>query len=101
MNRVTLTVSPKKDKKFRVTIRKKEKDYNIDFGASGYGDYPYFYKTEGKDFADKKKKNYITRHQKKENWKNIYTSGYWARWVLWNKKSIKKSFEETVKKILK
>lgn len=56
----------------------------IHFGDSLHSDY-----TIHKDPA--RKKLYIMRHEKNENWKNPDTAGFWARWLLWNKPSLKDS----------
>jgi hypothetical protein len=39
-----------------------------------------------------KKKNYILRHHG-EKWgiRGINTAGFWSRWLLWNKPSIRES----------
>ena len=59
----------------------------IHFGAKGMSDY-----TKHKD--DERKKNYIARHSVNENWNDPNTAGFWSRWVLWNKKTIKKSLQD-------
>jgi len=86
---VKLVKSPKKNKKYRAIIGNK----NIDFGADGYEDY-----TTHKDFQ--RKKRYIARHKKRENWKKsgIKTAGFWSRWILWNKPSLRNSIKSTEKK---
>lgn len=63
----------------------------IYFGALGYMDYIQYYQKYGKEVADKKKKAYIARHKVNEKWNNKNTSGYYARWVLWNKPTIQES----------
>ena len=40
---------------------------------------------------DKQKDLYIKRHQKRENFDDYMTRGALSRWVLWNKKTLKKS----------
>ena len=35
-----------------------------------------------------RKKRYILRHKKTEHWDNIYTAGFWSRWILWEKTTI-------------
>lgn len=61
----------------------------IDFGAKGYSDY-----TIHKD--DDRKKRYIKRHQKRENWNKsgINTAGFWSRWLLWNKPTLEESIKD-------
>ena len=50
------------------------------FGAAGMTDY-----TLSKD--DERKKRYLARHRKNENWSAPMTAGALSRWILWNKKS--------------
>ena len=66
------------------------------FGASGYEDY-----TIHKN--PKRKELYIKRHSKmNENWtkSGINTAGLWSRWLLWNKPTIKASYEDIKKQFL-
>ena len=53
----------------------------VHFGASGMSDY-----TKHKD--DERKKLYLARHKKNENWNNYMTPGSLSRWVLWEYKSL-------------
>ncbi len=50
-------------------------------GALGMGDYPTFMKTKGKEFADKRRKAYKSRHQK--NRVVVGSNGYYADKILW------------------
>lgn len=50
-------------------------------GALGYGDYPTFTKTKGKEFADKRRKAYRNRHAK--NISITGSNGYYAGNLLW------------------
>ena len=93
-NMFTLFSSDKPDKKFMIKTTPLEKGLkNIYFGAQGYSDY-----TINKD--DMKKKAYIARHKVRENWSKsgILTSGFWSRWLLWNKKTLNESIKDTEKK---
>ena len=58
----------------------------IHFGASGYGDF-----TTHKD--ERRKAKYIARHRTTQDWSvaGIGSAGFWPRWVLWNKPSLKAS----------
>jgi hypothetical protein len=49
---------------------------------------------------DKRKEAYIKRHQAREQWSNPDTKGYWSKNLLWNKKTIRESYED-IKKDLK
>jgi hypothetical protein len=81
---IILTKSPKKEKKYRVTFRTEGR--HVDFGQKGYSDY-----TIHKD-RDRMKR-YIGRHAHMgENWGAVtgkYTAGFWSRWLLWSKPSLK------------
>ena len=79
---VSLKKSNKIEKKYMVNID----DKMIYFGAGGMSDF-----TIHKD--PKRKERYIKRHQKRENWtiKGIKTAGFWSRWLLWNKPTIRES----------
>jgi hypothetical protein len=75
--------------KFAVIINKKI----IKFGNSKYEDYTIHKNLD-------RKKRYIDRHQKRENWtkSGLATRGFWSRWLLWNKPSIEKSIKDIEKK---
>lgn len=79
--------------KYKVILKNLETDRTktINFGAKGMSDY-----TLHKD--DSRKQRYIDRHKANENWNNIETAGFWSRWILWNKKTVKESLEDTIKR---
>ena len=81
--------SPRLDKKYAIVT---PTGMRIDFGAKGYSDF-----TKHKDEA--RKKNYISRHAINEDFspKGMYTAGWWARWLLWNKPSIEESIKDIEK----
>jgi hypothetical protein len=68
-------------------IRELDSNKTVHFGDSRYEDY-----TIHKD--ENRKQRYLNRHQKRENWNDPRTAGFWSRWLLWNKKSIKKSIKD-------
>ena len=70
--------------KFYIITKSEKKIY---FGAAGYSDF-----TKHKDEA--RKQRYINRHTKTEDWSKsgIDTAGFWSRWLLWNKPTIKDSY---------
>ena len=84
---VKIARSPKKDKKFRATFERDGRVKNVDFGAKGMSDF-----TLHKDPA--RKRNYIARHQARENFNAPDTAGALSRWVLWNKPSLKASIAD-------
>lgn len=81
MIRVLLTRSPLLAKKYRVRF---EDGTHVDFGARAYSDY-----TMHKD--DDRRAAYIKRHRPNENWGDIRTAGFWSRWLLWEKKTIREA----------
>ena len=69
------------------------KKYLLSFGAGMYSDY-----TIHKDEA--RQQRYISRHQKDEdfNKSGIYTSGFWAKHLLWKKKTSTESIDDVNKR---
>ena len=74
-----LGVSKRKNKKYFVITPRGKK---IHFGDINYEDF-----TQHKN--EQRKENYILRHRKRENWENINTSGFWSRWLLWEKPTLR------------
>lgn len=56
----------------------------VHFGAAGYEDYTIHKDTE-------RMHRYLARHKARENWQNVYSAGFWSRWLLWNKPSLSAS----------
>ena len=85
--------SDKPEKKYYIITKSEKKIY---FGAAGYSDF-----TIHKD-EDRSKNRYIKRHEKNENWtkSGIDTAGFWSRWLLWHKPTIKESYEDIKRKFL-
>lgn len=78
------------DKKHKYIIETPE-GRHIKFGAYGYSDFTIHKNIE-------RKKNYINRHKARENFNNKNSAGFWARWLLWNKPTLKESINSTKKK---
>lgn len=76
---VIIQQSTRKGKKIDVFDKKGNKIATI--GALGYSDYPTFLEVNGKEIADKKRKNYKARHQKDRLKK--YSNGWFADNLLW------------------
>tara|TARA_R110002167_G_scaffold33431_2_gene107325 strand:- start:876 stop:1163 length:288 start_codon:yes stop_codon:yes gene_type:complete len=68
------------NKKKKIDVFKDGKKISS-IGAIGYGDFPTFKKTKGKEFADKRRKAYKARHAKNRN--KVGTNGYYADKILW------------------
>jgi hypothetical protein len=92
MKLISITPSSDPNKKYDAKIEiEKDKYKIIKFGAKGYSDFI--------QSGDETKKNaYIARHSKNEDWNNPLTAGFWSRWVLWNKKTLKESISDVKNK---
>ena len=91
--------SPRKDKKLRAIFTMEDgKKKNVDFGASGYMDYIKYYKRNGKQKANEKKKSYLARHKPNEDWSDPLSAGALSRWILWNKQTIARSISDYKKR---
>ena len=75
---VTVKKSLRKGKKIAVFRGDKKL---VDVGAIGYGDYPTFTRTKGKEYADNRRRLYKIRHNKDRN--KVGTPSYWADKLLW------------------
>jgi hypothetical protein len=83
---VKLRVSPKSEKKWRVTFTDGK---SVDFGAAGMSDY-----TKHKTYS--RMRSYVKRHGGMgETWgkRGIRTAGFWSRWLLWSKPSLSQSID--------
>jgi hypothetical protein len=75
---VTVRPSTVKGKKIDV-FKKGVKVASI--GAIGYGDYPTFLKTKGKEYAERRRKAYKNRHE--NNRHIINSNGWYSDKLLW------------------
>lgn len=78
---VLLRVSPKPEKKWRVTFPDGK---SVDFGAAGMSDFT-------KHKTETRMRSYVKRHSGMgETWtkKGLKSAGFWSRWLLWSKPSL-------------
>lgn len=96
MKFVRLTKSPNPDKKYQITLDDNGKEHNVSFGATGYRDYPTWYKEKGGIVAEIHKESYLKRHGPTETWsaEGILTPGFWSRWVLWSRPTVDASLAD-------
>lgn len=94
---IELKKSDNPKKKFDVIFKnnKTNRTFKISFGASGYLDLPLYYlyyrdtkgypSDEALEMAERKRANYLKRHQKEDNdnFDNWYKPGWWAANLLW------------------
>ncbi len=88
---VIIRKSKNKDKKFDAIVDGKK---TISFGSKGMSDM-----TQHKD--TERKKRYINRHKKNENWNDAKTAGSYAKPVLWNKPTLQASVADLNKQFPK
>jgi hypothetical protein len=72
----------------------KKKIKTLHFGSSPNKDFTIYSKELSKEGAEKKRENYIKRHQVRENFNDFMTSGSLSRWVLWNKPKLSDSIRD-------
>jgi hypothetical protein len=86
--------SDRPEKKYYIITKSEKKVY---FGAAGMSDF-----TIHKD--EDRKNRYIKRHEKNEskfwNKSGIDTPSFWSRFLLWEKPTIKQSYEDIKRKFL-
>lgn len=83
--------STRPNKKYMIVLEDDDKKRTVHFGAKGSSDY-----TIHKD--DERKKRYLDRHRKNEDWNDPFTAGALSRWILWNKKTLDASLKDFIKK---
>ena len=81
--RIAISRSPRKNKKFVADVNGRK----VHFGDSNYDDF-----TTHRN--EQRKKNYISRHRKNENWNDVRTAGFYAKNVLWNRPTISESLKD-------
>ena len=86
---ITLNKGKKKMKAIFYKDGKKVK--TVPFGQAGASDYT-------QHGEDKRKDNYLIRHKARENWNDPMTAGALSRWILWNKKTLKASILDYLKR---
>jgi hypothetical protein len=74
-------IEPSKRKGKKIDIYDFNKQYIMSIGGKGYKDYPTYWKTEGKDVADKRRRLYKIRHEKNRH--KLGSAGYYADQLLW------------------
>jgi hypothetical protein len=85
--------SSDQDKKLDVTIEQPSgREKTIRIGARGMDDF-----TKTRD--EEQKQRYISRHKAREDWSQsgILSSGFWSRWLLWNKPTLSASIADVKK----
>ena len=81
MKNVTIAKSKRPGKKYKASF---EDGHTVHFGAAGMSDF-----TLNKD--PKRRKAYLARHKANENWRDKESAGFWSRYLLWEKKSLREA----------
>ena len=90
--KVIIKKSTNRQKKYMAIFYKdKKKIKTTHFGAAGMSDY-----TKHKN--ETRKKRYMSRLRKRENWNNYMSAGSLSRYILWNKPTLKASIADYKKK---
>ncbi len=88
MKEYIVSVSENPKKKYKVITPEGK---IIRFGDGRYQDYTIH--------LDKNRRRlYLARHNSRENWEDLNKAGTWARFLLWNKKTIKASIKNMEQK---
>ena len=82
---IIIKPSSKSDKKYMAIINDRK---TVHFGQAGASDM-----TQHKD--KERKKRYLARHRKNEQWDNPLTASFYATNILWNKPTITESIKDT------
>lgn len=103
MDHIIIRKSDREDKKLISLIPIYDngniKHIKIYFGAPGYTDFINKSNKATKVHnrpAEETKELYLNRHKKNENWTidGLFTPGFWSRWILWNKPTLKGSIRD-------
>jgi len=92
MKLIKIIPSSNKDKKYDAFFMQDSgREKKISFGQKTASDF-----TIHKD--EERKKRYLDRHRKNENWNSPMTAGALSRWILWNKPSFRASLNDYKKR---
>jgi hypothetical protein len=78
---LNVIVKPSINPKYKIDIFNKDGKYLFSGGATGYSDFPTYMKTNGKLYADERRRLYHIRHKK--DIEQPYTKGWFISKLLW------------------
>lgn len=81
-----VSIKPATDSKHKYTALFTDPKKTTHFGQAGAKDYLIYSKTS-KAIADEKRKLYLARHEKNENWSDPISAGALSRYLLWGQSS--------------
>jgi hypothetical protein len=90
---IKITKSNKPEKKLMAIFEdcNTQRQKTVHFGAKGMSDFTHHHDEE-------RKKRYLIRHRKNENWSDPTSAGSLSRWILWNKTSLRASIADYKKR---
>lgn len=88
---IKIVKSSRPEKKYMAIFEKNGKRKTTHFGAFGMSDF-----TKHKD--PERKKRYLSRHRKNENWNDPTSAGALSAFILWNKPTLKASIADYKKR---
>jgi len=80
-SKLGVIVKPSMVKGKKIDVFNKKGEKLVSIGAIGYGDYPTFKLTQGKEYADIRRKLYKQRHQTDRHVRG--SAGWYADKLLW------------------
>ena len=84
---MSVIIKPSTNPKKKLMAQFSNPKKTIHFGSAGMSDF-----TINKD--EDRKKRYLDRHRKNENWNDPRTAGALSRWILWNKPTRRASISD-------
>jgi len=78
--KLDVVILPSSNPKKKIDVFKDSKKV-ASIGAYGYPDYPTHIKTEGKTYADERRRLYKARHQKTRT--KVGSNSWWADQIIW------------------
>jgi hypothetical protein len=79
--RLGVIIKPSLKKGKKIDVFTPENDLICSIGALGYWDYPHYLQSNGKEYADNKRRLYKIRNRK--NIQEIGSKGWFADYLLW------------------
>ena len=90
---VSIKKSTRPEKKYMATFNDGTVTH---FGAAGMQNYGGV--GNERHLSKERKKRYLSRHRKRENWNDPKSAGALSRWILWNKESLRASITDYKKR---
>jgi len=99
MNEIKLIELKNKNKKFKAIFYNNGMEKKtVYFGSGPAKDYTLYYKENGIKFANERKRLYIIRHKKREDWLDYASAGSLSKYILWNKPTRQASINNYIKR---